>query len=362
MSPLIHVLLGTKAELIKVTPVLAELDRRGVDYRMVETGQHAALLPGLRQQLGLREPAVRLSGSEDVDGIGRAIWWMIGLARLLASRRALSERVFGGAGGVCLVHGDTPSTLMAVLMARRTGLSVAHLESGLRSRSFLDPFPEELIRTIVMRLADVVFAPDVVAEENLAAMSVRARVVRTSGNTGREMLADAVVDVEAASGPIVVSLHRVENLYRPSRLASFLLLLHRLARDGLDVLFVVHPPTAKVLSKRGGWDALDAAGVSTSSLLPFGEFATRLAAAPFVITDGGSIQEECAALGVPCLLWRSHTERTDGLGENVVLGFYDDEVVDQFLENPEAYRRPVDLGDTRPSKEVVEALVEMLDP
>ena len=60
MSPLIHVLLGTKAELIKVAPVLAELDRRGVTYRLVETGQHGAHLPALRAQLGVRESDLRL--------------------------------------------------------------------------------------------------------------------------------------------------------------------------------------------------------------------------------------------------------------------------------------------------------------
>ena len=105
MSPLIHVLLGTKAELIKVAPVLAELDRRGVAYRLVETGQHGAHLPALRAQLGVREPDLRLGGPYDVDSIGQAVRWMAGLAGLLVGRRSLGMRVFGGAGGVCLVHG-----------------------------------------------------------------------------------------------------------------------------------------------------------------------------------------------------------------------------------------------------------------
>ena len=168
MSPLIHVLLGTKAELIKVAPVLTELDRRDVVYRLVETGQHGAQLPALRAELGVREPDVRLGGSSNVDGIGQAVRWMVGLTGQLVRRRSLVAMVFGGAGGVCLVHGDTPSTLMATLMARRAGLAVAHLESGLRSRSFRDPFPEELIRVIVMRQADVAFAPDDAAAANLA--------------------------------------------------------------------------------------------------------------------------------------------------------------------------------------------------
>ena len=360
MSSLIHVLLGTKAELIKVAPVLAELDRRDVPYRLIETGQHGAYLPGLRKRLGVREPDVYLASPGDVDSIGRAICWMARLAWRLVGRRALVDEVFGGVGGVCLVHGDTPSTLMGALMARRAGLSVAHLESGLRSWSFRDPFPEELIRVLVMRRADVVFPPSQVAAANLADMKVKGQVVQTPGNTGGEAFADVAVDVESGSGPVIATLHRVENLHRPARFRSFLDLLRGLASNGLEVLFVVHPPTEKVLVGHGGRAGLEAAGVTTSDLRPFAEFAAHLAAAPFVVTDGGSIQEECALLGVPCLLWRDRTERHDGLGDNVVVGRYDDYVIDRFLADPEAHRCAANLPGDRPSAEVAGALVRML--
>ncbi|MEE1565858.1 MAG: UDP-N-acetylglucosamine 2-epimerase, partial [Acidimicrobiales bacterium] len=168
--PLIQVVYGTKAEAIKLAPVLAELDRRGVAYRLVETGQHGAFLPGLRAELGLRAPDVALGGDRDADTVARAAVWGARLGARLWSRRRLSDEVFGGRGGVCLVHGDTPSTLMAGLMARRAGLRVAHLESGLRSGSWRHPFPEELIRLAVMRLAHVLFAPDDGAVANLEAL------------------------------------------------------------------------------------------------------------------------------------------------------------------------------------------------
>jgi UDP-N-acetylglucosamine 2-epimerase (non-hydrolysing) len=78
-----------------------------------------------------------------------------------------------------------------------------------------------------------------------------------------------------------------------------------------------------------------------------------------VITDGGSIQEECARLGVPTLLWRDRTERPDGVGESVLVSRYDDDLVEGFLTDPEAWRRPLRLGDERPAAEVVDVLVEM---
>ncbi len=364
-APLIHVVYGTKAEAIKLAPVLAELDLRGVEYRLVETGQHGAFLPGLRAELGLREPDVALGGERDADTVLRAALWAARLALRLWSGRRLRSEVFGGRGGVCLVHGDTPSTLLATLMARRAGLRLAHLESGLRSGSWRHPFPEELIRVGVMRLAHVLFAPDAAAVANLEALvasgKVRGRVVATSGNTGAEALRSALGGNGpgvAGSGPVVATMHRVENLHDDARFEGFLSLLGRLEKPAV---FVVHPPTEEVLADRGGRAVVEAMGVATSDLVPYGEFVAMLAAAPYVVTDGGSIQEECARLGVPTLLWRDRTERPDGIGANVVLARYDDAVVGDFLADPQALRRPVALGDEEPSGQVVDVLVDELE-
>ena len=364
-TPLIQVLFGTKAEAIKLAPVLTEMDKRGVPYRLVETGQHGGFLPGLRVELGLREPDVCLGGDRDADTVARAVIWGIRLAQRLASARRLRDEVFGNRDGVCLVHGDTPSTLLSALMARRAGLRVAHLESGLRSHSWRHPFPEELIRVAVMRLAHVLFAPDGDAVANLEALvaegRVRGRVVATSANTGVEALRSALGPVGpgvAGSGPVVATMHRVENLHDDARFEGFLALLGRLARPAV---FVVHPPTEAVLSDRGGRAVVEDMGVATSGLVPYGEFTAMLAAAPYVVTDGGSIQEECARLGVPTLLWRDRTERPDGIGANVVLARYDDDVVGAFLADPQALRRPVALGDERPSADVVDVLVDELE-
>ncbi len=85
-----------------------------------------------------------------------------------------------------------------------------------------------------------------------------------------------------------------------------------------------------------------------------------LAAAPYVITDGGSIQEECALLGVPTLIWRLRTERVDGLGANVVLAQYDDATVRAFLADPQAHRRTPPVPGTTPSEQILDALLARL--
>lgn len=341
--------IGTKAQYIKTAPVLHGLDAAGIAYRLVDSGQHAALAGHLRDELGLRAPDVRLGGSGDVESIPRAVGWALGLAASLRSRRRLRRDVFGPGAQLCLVHGDTPSTLLATLMARRAGVRVAHLEAGLRSRSLLHPFPEELIRLVVMRLAQVLFAPDATAVANLRALRVRGRVVAVPGNTS----ADAVTGALAAgrpppgSGPAVVTMHRVENLHRPAAVDGFVALVERIAAT-MPTRFVVHGPTAPALAKRGHDARMAAAGVQVGPLVPHGEFVHALAAAPLVVTDGGSIQEECARLGVPTLLWRARTERPDGLGANVVLSAYDPATVDAFLADPERWRRPP-AGDGGPS-------------
>ena len=87
-----------------------------------------------------------------------------------------------------------------------------------------------------------------------------------------------------------------------------------------------------------------------------------LRAAPLVITDGGSIQEECALLGVPTLLWRARTERPHGLGANVVLTGYDDGIVADFLADPERHRRPPHVHEgPSPTEEILDVLLAELD-
>ena len=356
----IHVVGGTKAEYLKTAPVLRELDARQVPYRLVDTGQHSALTVGLRQELGIRPPDHVLRTGADVDTVAQGLRWALRLMVLLGRPRHVRREVFGGEGGICVVHGDTVSTRRAAALARRAGLRVAHLEAGLRSHRLLHPFPEELVRLAVMRLASVLFAPDDVAVANLRAMRVRARVVSTGGNTVVEALDQ---DLAAGPGPVrdlaVLSIHRLENLVRRDRLEAVVAIAVRLAEQR-EVHFVLHGPTRAALERRGLMARLEDAGVVTTPLLPHPEFVRALQQARLVVTDGGSVQEECALLGVPTLLWRQATERPDGIGRNVVLSGYRDDLVRAFLADPDAHRRPAAATDAQPSSVIVDVLLEEL--
>ncbi|MBW3621746.1 MAG: UDP-N-acetylglucosamine 2-epimerase [Actinobacteria bacterium] len=362
MTDLIQVFLGTKAQYIKTAPLLRLMDVRGVPYRLIDSGQHAALSVGLREELGVRVPDVVMGGDVDITSIPQAALWAGKLSLSLASGATLRREVFGGAGGICVVHGDTPSTLLSTLMARRAGLRVAHLEAGLRSHHLLHPFPEELIRIVVMRTADVLFAPDAEAVRNLRAMRVKGDVVRIAANTVVESLSHDLAPSDgtlAGTGPAIVTMHRVENLNKRGRVERFVTTAERVAASR-PVRFVVHGPTSETLAKGGFLPRLERAGVELETLVPHGAFVGMLRAAPLVITDGGSIQEECALLGVPTLLWREHSERPDGIGRNVVVSRYDPDTIDAFLADPERWRVPPATDLPSPSAEILDDLLARL--
>lgn len=328
-------------------------------YRLIDSGQHSALLEDLRVELGLSAPSVQFGGGRDVTTVPQAIGWSMLIARRAIRPKLLRRDVFGPEATICVVHGDTPSTLLSTLLARRAGLQVAHLEAGLRSRSILHPFPEELIRIAVMRASGLLFAPNDEAVANLEVMGVKGRIVQVPGNTSVDALRASLGDdrPEPGSGPAIVTMHRVENLHRPSAVQGFLALVLRIAAEH-KVRFVVHGPTEDVLRRSGRTADLVAAGVEIVPLIPHRDFSRQLAAAPLVVTDGGSVQEECALLGVPTLLWRHRTERSDGLGENVVLTHYDRVAVESMLADPERWRRPPRwLDGPSPAEAIVDHLV-----
>lgn len=355
---MIHVFIGTKAQYIKTAPLLRLMDREGVPYRLIDSGQHARLSRGLRRELRVRTPDRYLARGEDVESIPGAVRWALRLATRLVRRRRLRRDVFGGRGGVCVVHGDTPSTLLAILMARRAGLRVAHIEAGLRSGDLLHPFPEELIRIVSMHLAHDLFAPHPEALENLKGMGLADRAVSLPGNTTVEAVRYALEQdrAEGSERAVVVTMHRVENLTRRRRMEALLETVSRIA-ESREVLFVLHGPTRRRLESTGMLDRLERLDVEVAPLLPYAEFVQRIERAPYVITDGGSIQEECAILGVPTLLWRKRTERPEGVGENVVLSRYDPGVVQDFLDEPERFRRPSSARDAEPSRVILDHLL-----
>ena len=250
VSPLL-VLVGTKAQFIKTAPILTELERRCVPYRLVYTGQHSETFDELEAVFGTRPADDNLVPGVEADTARGLLGWMVRFGI------AAAERIWKGAwrgARVGIVHGDTASTLLGAIALKLAGVPVAHVEAGLRSPRLLSPFPEEIIRRIVSRLSDVHLAPDAAAIANLK--TVRGHVVDTRGNTLRDALLLALKSLPArrlggSGGYAVVSLHRSENL---SHSATFDLLMEEVVATSreLPVRFVLHPVTRARLM-RSAW-------------------------------------------------------------------------------------------------------------
>lgn len=358
---------GTKAQLIKLAPLVRELEHRRWSYRLVDTGQHSELIAQIIQDLEIRSPDRTLvPGQAGVATLRGGLRWLGRMGRLLTqSSSRLRRELFGGEKGLCFVHGDTASTWVATLLARRAGQRVAHIEAGLRSHNLLHPFPEELIRILVMRRADLLFAPSAAAYRNLEVMGLADRSFLLPGNTNLDAVARAL---ERGPKPVpglpepfaLATLHRLETLYSRRRLRQVVAWLLQ-AHSRVPLVFVLHPPTERRLRATGALRALVDAGVTHLPLQPYSTFLHLVKSARFVLSDGGSVQEEAAYLGTPCLLLRKTTEREEGLGENVVLSRLDGARVRSFLDDFDSFRRPdATRGQPSPSAVLLDLVAENL--
>lgn len=351
---MIHVLIGTRAQLIKMAPVIREIERRSLPMSLIMTGQHQETMLGLLQDFGVVTTPVWLHTGKEISGLGQVIPWFSRCLRHLVSEASpLSPTNNKSTPDVVLVHGDTFSTLLGALAARIKKMRVGHVESGLRSFNLLHPFPEELTRLAVFRLTDIAFCPDAWSEANLK--DHRIQTVDTQGNTLLDGLRLALALGRMPQKPMpegkfgVVSLHRFENIFFKKRFAQILLMLEEVAQR-YPLVFVLHPATRRNLEKHGHMERL--AANPKFHLWPrmgYFDFVTLLNRSIFVITDGGSNQEELSYLGKPTLLMRHATERQDGLGGNVVLSNYDRGKVQTFIDSLELKTRELKDLDSLPS-------------
>ncbi|HKJ22181.1 MAG TPA: UDP-N-acetylglucosamine 2-epimerase [Gammaproteobacteria bacterium] len=363
----IHVILGTKAQLIKMAPILAQFQRRGLPFNFILTGQHKETLDALRENFGIKAPDCVLYAGPDITGTLKMITWLFrSMVKMLWHRR----RIFGApldAGHVVMVHGDTVSTLLGAVVGRLLGAKVAHVESGLRSFNYLHPFPEEITRVLTFLLTDYFYCPGDWAVGNLKRF--RGEKINTGQNTLFDCLQLAKSRIQALPEDdlperpyVVCTLHRFENLYHKRRVQWIVSTLERLSRQW-KILFVMHSITGKQLRK---WDCLRALEQNPRiELLPrmdYFQFIRLVYHAAFVISDGGSNQEENYYLGKPCLLFRKAVERREGIGENCIVSGYDDRLIDRFAQHPEEYERPPVELEVSPTAVIVNHIQSALWP
>lgn len=313
-------IIGTRAQLIKVAPVVVECEKRGLDCTLLMTGQHLETMQDLLDEFGVRSTQVpAITAKEHATIFSLAVWLPCAYRGVIKKLKSLSLEP---KDIDILVHGDTLSTVLGALAGRRIGARVVHLESGLTSKKILDPFPEEISRRIVFKLSHIAMCPTQEALEHMKLKYPQCEAVDTGGNTILDAINLTKIDRESRdpdSPYIVVSLHRFKNIYDSKRFSWLAELLEQIASI-YPVYFVLHPATRKRLIKSGIFSRLEQhEGIKLLPRLGYSAFLRLAAESTCVLTDGGSNQEELAALGVPTIVMRQATERSDGLGRNAIM-------------------------------------------
>ena len=288
---------------------------------------------------------------------------------------ATRDQVREGGFPVCtLVHGDTSSAAAAALASFNLRIPVGHVEAGLRTWSTLTPFPEEANRQLIGRVAAFHLAPTAFNRQNLVREGIPDERVFVTGNTGIDALRfaasqevafsdEAVAAVVESGQPyVVVTAHRRENWN--GGLGRIAAAIDRLAATHPGVGFVVPLHPNPLVRKELGEPLAARANVVLTEPLAYAEFARLMGRATVIVTDSGGIQEEAPSLGVPVLVVRDSTERTEGLlaGTLSLVGTESDRIVSAtaaVLADPAAHA--VDptanpYGDARAADRIVAAL------
>lgn len=343
MSKRIKVLsvFGTRPEAIKMAPLVLELQRRPeIESRVCITAQHREMLDSVMQKFGITADVDLdiMEKGQDLTGITTRV-----LERM---RDALAAE----APDIVLVHGDTTTTFAGALAAFYAKLPVGHVEAGLRTFDRWSPFPEEMNRSLVGRIATLHFAPTANNARNLEREAVTGDIFVT-GNTVIDAMAYTVrgegfdsAELSALdfSGKRLITLtcHRRENYGAPMR--GIFTAVRRLAQAHPEVL-IVYPVHLSPVVRETARELLG--GVENIRLiepLDAMDMHRLMARSFFVMTDSGGIQEEAPALGKPVLVLRRETERPEAVEAGTVkLAGTETEAVyrlaNELLTSPAAY-------------------------
>ena len=355
---------GTRPEAIKMAPVVKELEKRDqIESIVCVTAQHRDMLDQVLEifkikpdyDLNIMKPGQTLAyiTAEVIKGIEEVI---------------IKEKP-----DLVLVHGDTTTAMAAALAAFYQQVSVGHVEAGLRTYDKYSPYPEEMNRQIIDRIADYLFAPTEISKENIGDKLNKDQRVFVTGNTAIDALKTTVsssyshpdLDWAEDSRLILVTAHRRENLGEPMR--QIFRAMRRILEDFPDVkiIYPVHlNPKVQSVAKEILGDNERVRLIDPLDVLDFHNFMER---AYFIMSDSGGVQEEAPSLGKPVLVLRNTTERPEGIkaGTLKLVGTKEDDVYNaarELLISRDVYNKMSEAtnpyGDGFASKYIVDAILK----
>ena len=358
---------GTRPEAIKMAPLVKELESRPeFESYCCVTAQHRQMLDTVLDIFHIK-PQFDLDIMEDRQTLSTITSkCLLGLEEVFQQVRP----------DLVLVHGDTSTTFAGALAAFYQQISVGHVEAGLRTGDKYSPFPEEMNRSMVGRLADLHFCPTETNRRNLAAEGI-ARGVFVTGNTVIDALGTTVRRDFQFTTPalnhldyqekkvIVVTCHRRENYGEP--MEQIMNALRRLAlayENEIELVYPVHLSPVVQDAAHSHLDGLD--NVHLVEPLTADEMHNLMARSYMVMTDSGGLQEEAPALGKPVLVLRRETERPEAVAAGTVRIAGTGELdifamASELIDSPAAYavmaRAVNPYGDGRACRRIADGIL-----
>jgi len=352
----ITVALGTRPEIIKMAPILKELEIREADFFVLHTGQHYSYnLDGVFfEQLGLPLPKYNVAAGSGSHA-NQTAKILIGVEEILKKEHP----------DIILVEGDTNSVFAAALAATKLNIKVGHVEAGLRS--YDRTMPEEINRVLTDHCSDYLFAPTENSKTILLNEGIAEEKIFLTGNT----VVDAVLqnlEIAREKGNSIenlnispreyflVTLHRQENVDNRTRFNSALEGLSRVANDfGLPVIYPIHPHSRKRMDEL----KIEVPDLNLIEPVDYFDFLKLESNARLILTDSGGVQEEACILGVPCVTLRDNTERPETIevDANILAGTSPDYILEctrKMLSKENKWQNP--FGDGKAGEKIVKII------
>ena len=326
---------GTRPEYIKVLPIIKELTENKVPFRTLFTGQH--------KDIGPKDYDSKL---DDNFSNGNR------LDSILKNCLSVDDEVFNGVSHV-LVQGDTTSVVGLSLSSLHRKIKVIHLEAGLRTYDYENPFPEENNRRIVSSIASIHLCPTEQNASNLRHEKIQGDIY-VVGNTVLDNLVDYKKYCEYGD-KILITLHRREN---HEKIAEWFKVINELSKENpsLEFILPIHP-NPNVSNHKNLLT-----NVKVVNPLSHKELLDILVKTKLVITDSGGLQEECSFFNKKCLVCRNKTERPESVGLSSFLVGDPNNLRDVFYKHINNFTINIEspYGDGHSSEKITQILKTIL--
>ena len=321
----IATILGTRPEIIKMAPIIAEIAKRGIDQIVLHTGQHydKEMSDNFFRDLEIPAPDYNIHVGSGTHGrqTGRM---MEGIEEILMEEKP----------DIVLVQGDTNAVLAGALVCAKLHIAVGHVEAGLRS--FDLTMPEEINRKVADICSAMYFIPTEQSAINLLAEGFSRKDLIITGNTvvdacfrhleiaekrGFEEESLKNLDIDNMDNILTLTMHRAENVDVRERVTNIIEALKELS--DMNIIFPIHPRTRHTLENFGLFDELnDLDHVHIVKPIGYLDFLLLTSKSTLILTDSGGLQEEAITLDVPALTLRYNTERPETVtaGGNILVG------------------------------------------